>query len=136
MTELHIPLIAALANGGWTYATGRLHALIDGAVTDIIVMPPDGVFLQTLRIKCILGTSQGLHVTLYRTAKADWGGTNSFDPIATQAMTGPAIINQSISLTASGKNVVDNSIYNYSVRVTAATTPPDMLHVAEIALLY
>jgi len=66
MNQIHIPMTPL---GDFTnpmhYTSGRLNGN-DGAQAELIVMPPDGVFLQTLRIAGFLGTGRSLFVELYR----------------------------------------------------------------------
>lgn len=139
MSEIHIPLIPlGISTNPWYFSNGRLHGN-SGAQTQIIAMLPDGVFLKTLRIKGFLGKTDSLFVQLYRTPKDDFGGLPSVDPIVTETIPSPpgGIVNESISLTLSGKNVVDNAVYNYAVSVAANTTGPlDYAFIGEIALLY
>jgi len=77
----------------------------DLAQSFIIVMPPDGVFLRTLRVKGFLSKSASLFIELFRMPKDDFGGLPLVDPIANQTITAPprGIFDQSIPLTASGK---------------------------------
>ena len=136
MMEVHVPLIPA--QGNWLYSNGRLHGP-DGTSGTIVVMPPDGVFLQTLRIKGFLNASDSVNVMLYRTPKQAFGALASVDPIVTQTITSPpgGVVDQSIPLGATGKNVVDNSVYNYSIVPSTHTTGPDAFaFISEIALLY
>ena len=139
MSEIHTPLIPlGQFTNPWNYSNGRLHG-DNGAQAHIITLPPDGVFLKTLRIKGFLGPGSSLYAELYRTPKDDFGGLPSVDPIVAQTITTPptGVFDESISLTLSGKNVVDNAVYNYSVAVVANTTgPSDFAFVGEIALSY
>ena len=139
MSEIHVPLIPLGAfNILWSYANGRLNGG-DNAQSFLIVMPPDGVFLRTLRVKGYLGASASLFIELFRTPKDDFGGLPSVDPIANQTIASPPrrIFDESIALSASGKNVVDNAIYNYTVAVVAHTTgPTDQAFIGEVALFY
>jgi hypothetical protein len=133
MTELHIPLIPT--NSTFRYSNGRLHGA-NGDLLQLVVMPPDGVFLQTFRIKGLCEAPNSLLISLYRTPKDDFI-LPSADDLFKQSILGVGKLNQSIALAASGKNVVDNSIYNYGFEASCITTgPDDFVRIGEIALFY
>jgi hypothetical protein len=99
-------------------------------------MPRDGVFLQTFRIKGFWTDPNSLLISLYRTPKDDFILPSAHD-LFKQSILGVGKVNQSIALAASGKNVVDNSIYNYGIDAACTTTgPDDFVRIGEIALFY
>jgi hypothetical protein len=138
MPEVRIPLIPlGEFTNPWHYTRGRLHGN-DGAKVEITLTLPDGVPLSTLRIQGFLGRSSSLWVQMYRTQKDDYTAP-AVDQIVAQTITAPppGIVNESIPLAPSGKNVVDNVIYNYSLSAVASTMgPTDYAFIGELALFY
>jgi hypothetical protein len=142
MTEIYIPLITQpgfTPSGQTTMAyNGRLAGEGFTGAT-LVVVPPDGVFLKTLRIKGSISAKNIFDITLWRTVKAD-PLINPMDVLVQAQLNGTGIaFTQSYDLTAvSPKNVVDNSTYNYGFAISTSPTanPVDIAVLGEVALLY
>jgi hypothetical protein len=63
----------------------------------LVVMPPDGVFLQTLRSKGFWTDPNSLLISLYRTPKDEFGGLPSADNIFNPSILGIGKVNQGIA---------------------------------------
>lgn len=136
MTEIYIPLIPA-GKTNMLY-NGRLVG--EGYVQAILtVVPPDGVFLKTLRIKGSISTKNIFGISLWRTVKAD-PLINPTDLLVQADIIGTGIaFTQSYDLTVvSPKNVVDNSTYSYSFAISTkpGVDPTDISVLGEVALVY
>jgi hypothetical protein len=137
--EIHVPLtpLGEFTNP-WHYTSGRLVGNRD-AQTNVTILPPDGASLQTLRIKGnFFNKASSLKITLYRTLKDNYL-ISPIDVIASQTITfsSPGVFNQSLPLALSGKNVVDNTLYNYTLLAVANTPDAGSLaFISEIALLH
>jgi len=137
MAEFYIPLIGSLL-GGSSYSNGRLNGQ-NGALSIFAPIPPDGVSLRSFRIKGLLPSAirpGSLLVQLIRTPKDDYVAAAA-DFIVNQRITGDHQFAETILLGPTGKNVVDNSVYNYTISLDFATSAPtDRVFVHELAFLY